>query len=409
MKRVALICDYSLEYLGGAQSAFLDEAAILREHGHEVTIIAPTVRSGVGSNVPDVPIPARWVLPGVGLPVVRNSRTLRQRLKSVFEEHAIDVVHVHSEFGLTAAAVSVAADLGIPVAHTVHTFFWQGPEKSPFDRVSSAAVRLFARWLRGAPTVKKVLAPRLLDSALRGITLTAALRAHTVISPSAHQAAALREAGVENVVVVPNAAPAADTAASALTEIDGPLRVAWVARLTPEKRILQFIDAVLLAADAVGPDALEVTIVGDGPLLPRAREIVATRAAAPAAGLVRFVGRVDRDQVRTIMRDSHLVALTSLGFDNQPVIVVEAFNEARSVLYVDSALQEGLSEAGILCEPADAQGMSQTLIDLVRHPDRVISGSRRALIAAEQFSPAAHVRALERIYSDPETSPAEAE
>lgn len=408
MKRVALICDYSLEYLGGAQSAFLDEAAILREHGHDVTVIAPTLRSGVGNNVPDFPVPTRWVLPGVDLPIVRNSRALRQRLQSVFEEHAIDVVHVHSEFGLTAAAVSVAADLGIPVAHTVHTFFWQGPEKSPFDRVSAAAVRLFARWLRGAPTVKKVLAPRLLDSALRGITLTAALRADTVISPSAHQATALREAGVQNVVVVPNAAPAADTAPAALTEIDGPLQVAWVARLTPEKRILQFIDAVLLTADAVGPDALEVTIVGDGPLLPRAREIVATRAPA-AAVHVRFVGRVDRDQVRTIMRDSHLVALTSLGFDNQPVIVVEAFNEARSVLYVDSALQEGLSEAGILCESADAQGMSQTLIDLVRNPDRVISGSQRALIAAEQFSPAAHVRALERIYSDPETSPAEAE
>lgn len=168
MTRVALICDYSLEYLGGAQSAFLDEAAILRSHGHEVTVVAPAVR-GRATNAPDFPIRARWVLPEVYLPVVKNTRALRERLRAMFTERAIDAVHVHSEFGLTAAAIRVAADLGIPVVHTVHTFFWQG-QGGPFDGISATAVRLFSRWLRGEPVLRQKLADRRLDSALRGIT-----------------------------------------------------------------------------------------------------------------------------------------------------------------------------------------------------------------------------------------------
>ena len=47
--RIALVCDYSLEYLGGAQSAFLDQVRIMRERGHAVTVIAP-VRAGRGGT-----------------------------------------------------------------------------------------------------------------------------------------------------------------------------------------------------------------------------------------------------------------------------------------------------------------------------------------------------------------------
>ncbi|WP_298040156.1 glycosyltransferase family 4 protein [uncultured Microbacterium sp.] len=393
-KRVALICDYSLEYLGGAQSAFLDSAAVLRESGVEVTVVAPHV--GATPTDPDrFPVQARWTLPGVDLPVVRNTAALRRDLRDLFVERGIEVVHCHSEFGLTAAAVQVAADLGLPVVHTVHTFFWQGPRLGLLDRPVAGVIRLFGRWLRGERIARRPLAQRQVDSALRGITLTAARHAQTVVSPSAHQGARLREAGLANVAIVPNTMPGADAEAKPLTAIDGPLRIAWVARLVPEKRILEFLDAVLRASVSLGPDRLEVTVVGDGPLMSRAREI-----AAGTPGL-RFAGRVDRDRVRGIMRESHLVALTSFGFDNQPVIVVEALNEARSVLYVDDALQEGLSEAGILASGPDAAGMAATLIELARDPRRVVEQSQRALAAAEQFSPAGHVRALQQIYTAP--------
>ena len=75
---------------------------------------------------------------GVDMPAIRNTRGLRSRLRRLFRERSIDVVHVHSEFGLTAAATRVAQELGIPVVHTVHTFFWQGPDLRRFDRLAAA-------------------------------------------------------------------------------------------------------------------------------------------------------------------------------------------------------------------------------------------------------------------------------
>ncbi|WP_438353572.1 glycosyltransferase family 4 protein [Microbacterium sp. CJ88] len=407
MTRIALVCDYSLEYLGGAQSAFLDEARILREHGHEVTIVAPRVTRGrtvaaagsspVPEGIDSILVPARWTMPVVDLPLVRNSSAVRRRLGEAFAARSIEVVHLHSEFGLTAASSQVAVECGIPLVQTVHTFFWQAGLGPTASRLASAAARLFARLVRGFPASRRRLADSAVDSALRGITLSTAERVQTVISPSAHQAARLREAGLRHVMVIENATPDGGAAGHALTAIEPPLRVAWIGRLTPEKRILEFVDAVTGAQEVLGPGALHAEVIGDGPQ----REAVeaAVSAAGGAAG-IELLGRVPRERVRERMRAAHLVALTSFGFDNQPVTVVEALNEARAVLYVDPNLQEGLAVGGVLTESEGVDGIRDALVMLARDLDLVVARSAEAQRAASQFSPQRHVALLEQAYDD---------
>lgn len=359
---IALFCDYSLDYLGGAQSAFLDQAHILGQHGHDVTLFFPAPRTSPRTSTPhdadgrdpsprpsvpgvaELPIPARWTLPGVGLPVVRNSAALRERLRAELESRRIDVVHVHSEFGLTAAAIDAARELGIPVVHTVHTFFWQTSLPRPLTPVAASVVRGFARWARGFPASRRTLAPSAVDSALRGMTLSTAECADVIISPSAHQARRLAEAGLANIVQIENSTPVGSQNAQPLAHVSSPLRVVWIGRMTPEKRVLEFVHAAMAARRTLGPGALSVELIGDGPLLPAVKRAIASEGAPDPLDM-RLLGRLTRDQVRERIRRSHLVALTSLGFDNQPVVVVEAFNEARSVLYVDANLQEGSPRA----------------------------------------------------------------
>ncbi|WP_245559135.1 glycosyltransferase family 4 protein [Microbacterium indicum] len=384
--RVALVCDYSLDYLGGAQAAFLDQAQILRDAGHRVTIVAPGETSAGRFGVR-----APFALPGVDLPWIRSTDRLRARLRALYAVQGIEVVHAHSEFGMSAAAVQVAREMGIPVVQTVHTFFWRGPRLGPLDAVAAAAIRGVGRLLRGSATSRARLGGARVGSALRGITLSACLAADAVISPSAHQAERLIAAGAHGVVAIPNALPESGEAGEPLAAVDGPLRIAWVGRLVPEKRILEFLDAARQAMWEV-PGGLEVAVVGDGPLLAEAR-----RRAEGEEG-IRFTGRVDRDRVAAEMRDAHLVALTSLGFDNQPVIVVEAFRQARSVFYVDSALREGLAEAGVLADSPDVSGMAASLARLAREPRVAVERSRAASEAAEVFSPAAHERAVTAVY-----------
>lgn len=401
----------------------------MRDQGHHVTVVSPAVRSrpeppfrGTVSRESDtesdpltstndvVTVAAGMHIPVVDLPLVRNTARVRAHLTEVLRTRHIDIVHIHSEFGVTAAAIDSARTLGIPVVQTVHTFFWQAGLTALPDRVAAAVVRSFARWVRGFACSPRNLAPSRTDSALRGITLSTAERVQTVISPSAHQAEALREAGLSNVVVIENASPAnvthsavqrsADNAAMAapLTEITLPLRIAWIGRLTPEKRILEFLEAVGIAQRALPQGALRVDVIGDGPLAGAAasalEQLPQVATMPPGDGVVRLLGRLSREEVRERIRASHLVALTSYGFDNQPVTVVEALTESRSVVYVDPNLREGLADGGILADSPDPAGMARTLVRLVQHPQEVIDASARARLAAEVFSPERHAKLL---------------
>lgn len=400
-RRIALVCDYSLDYLGGAQSAFLDEARLLRERGHHVVIVAPASRRSDGGALAAwradgedvIAVRARVTLPGVQLPVIRNTGALRSRLSREFDERGTDVVHVHSEFGLSAAAVSVAHSRGIRTVQTVHTFFWRADVPRGVRHAVATMIRAFGRWLRGFPTTHAQLAPAPVDSALRNLTLSLAQRVDVVVSPSAHQAERLRDAGICSVRVVPNAVTPG-LVGEPLTEVSPPLRVLWVGRLVPEKRLLEWIDAVVRTAAAVTPGSFEVEIVGEGPL-----RAVAEQRAGDAP--VRFLGRLPREGVHERMRAAHLVALTSHGFDNQPVTIVEALEARRGIFYVDPALTEGTELSGIRASGPDVRAMAQLLTALVRDPRPVLEASARAAEAAREFDPVLHVARIMDAYSTP--------
>lgn len=396
--RIALVCDYALDRIGDAQAVVLREAELLRAAGDDVVLIGGRSQRRGGPRWPqgDLLLSSPWRAPGIEMPVLRNGHALRRKIGPLL--HDIDVLHVHSEFGLAAAAVRLARERRVPVVHTVHTFFWRGPDLGSFDEPAGSAVLGIARMVRGTGARTDAPGVRALDSAVHGITLSAALAADAVISPSVHQGDALRLAGIRDVAVVPNPMPATGTRGVPLRHVERPVRVLWVGRVTAESRLREFLRAVVHAGEELPPGSLEVTVLGDGPVLPEAREI-ASGAFRTRGSTVRFLSRVEPDEVARQMRDSHLVAVTSFGVDAQPIVVAEAFHAARSVLYVDPRLREGLAEAGILCGSPDSKGMSAMLKELVHHPGIIVERSARAADAAPRFEPDRHVRALREVWT----------
>ena len=397
--RVAVVCDYSLGYLGGAQTALLQEAAALAATGARVLMLSPSTdeiwqrvnpSEAVDQMVDHVRIPSRFTLPGLGLPVVRNTPALRDRIRRLLLQHRSQVVHLQSEFGLAAAAATVAAELGLPVVHTVHTFFWQA--RAAGQRLLAPAVRRFHRLITGLSPTTARLSDRAADSALRNMTLTVAEQAELVLSPSAHQADRLRQAGLEHVAVLPNTVVSTSDA-SELTAVHGPLKIIWIGRCVPEKRILIFIRAAVAAVDRLGADKIDFTVVGDGPQLARARSTTADRPG------ISFLGRQHHGRVGELLGRSHLLALTSYGFDNQPMTIVEAVMALRGVIYCDPALSEGLGGPGILAPPDEA-GLAARFVELAGDPDRVISASRAAARIRAGFSPQHHATELIKHYRD---------
>lgn len=385
-RRVAIICDYDLDYLGGAQTALLQQAAALVSAKCEVIIISPSSpttwqRVGV-TGVDHLVVPSRWTLPVFGLPIVSNNARTRHRIRSILIDRGIEVCHLHSEFGVAAATIDVADQLHLPVLHTVHTFFWQAPipNWSLLQIPAAFLIRGFHQKLTRVDPIRTRLAAQPVDSALRNMTRTIAARASGVISPSEHQARQLANAGLENVDVIANTMVAADEPAAPLTAVDQPVKIIWIGRCAPEKRILPFIHATVQAIDRIGAGQLRVDVVGDGPQLKKARKLATGYAD------ISFLGRRPHEQMAELLAGSDVLALTSQGFDNQPMTIVEAVMALRGVIYCDSRLAEGLSGTGIWTS-GTTEALSETLIELVHRPERILEASRAALQTRGEFSP----------------------
>lgn len=390
---IAVVSDYPLDGHGGAETACVEQVRVLADAGHRVTVITPAGTTGgtLGPDIDLVQVGWRHRLPGLGLPLIRNDAALRYRLRAELTERRVDAVHLHSELGLAAASIEVADALDLPTAMTVHTFVWQatgpGQTASVTQRLLARTVPRWHRWVTGWEPSAVHLAERPGDSALRNMTLTVARRCRRVISPSAHQAVRLRAAGAGEVVVLPNVWSGA-VPPRPLTVIDPPLRLLWIGRCSAEKRLLPFVAAAVEALDRVGPGRLRITVVGDGADLPAAR-----RLAAAYPGTIAFLGRRSHDDIPALLAQHDLLALTSYGWDNQPMTVVEAVTALRGVLHCDPALTEGLDGVGLLTGPSVAE-LTTALVELADDPTAAVRASVEALTAREIFSPPRFVAGL---------------
>jgi glycosyltransferase involved in cell wall biosynthesis len=392
--RIAIVSDYFLDYVGGAQTSMRQQQLALEEAGHTVVMVSAS-HSLFGPRVRMVADGIRMrpsvTMPGLQFPIIPNSARTRGILESYFREQQIDVVHVQTEFSLAHAAIEVAATIGIPSVLTVHTFYWsnEGGPQSSIAWFVRWAVETTSKWT----LPRQQLAPGATDNTLRNVTLALALRVDTVISPSAHQARDLENAGVPGpVVVIPNPVATSPRPSVPLS----PAQAAkptflWVARCEPVKRPLVFAQAAIDALASTN-GGFSVDFVGDGAQLSALKKLVEGHPQ------LRVHGALSHDEVLDLMDASAAVVLTSLGFDNQPMTIAEAVSRERGVLYCDPKLREGLSGAGYLSETPDAAGLTTAIEALVADPTILQHLSAGAAADRNEFGPATYVERVLAVY-----------
>ena len=391
--RIAIVSDYFLDYVGGAQTSMLQQRLALTQAGHEVVLVSATRQTGRRFQVSADGLRIRplFTLPGVELPVIPNNATTRKALATYLQELSIEVVHVQTEFGLAHAAADVARRMGIPVVHTVHTFYWasDGGWHAPLAPVLRAALTRFT----GAAIPTQRFTPRPVDNLLRNVTLGMAVAADAVVSPSAHQAGDLQAAGVAGpIAVVPNPIAASPRPPVPLTsELASPPAFLWVARCEGVKRPLVFAEAAIAALERTG-DGFSVDFVGDG------SELAALRRLAAGHPNIRVHGSLPHERVLDLMDNAAAVVLTSLGFDNQPMTIAEAVSRERGVLYCDPKLTEGLGQAGFLAGAPDVAGLADALVTLASEPSRLVELSKGAARDHAMFSAESYVTSILAVY-----------
>jgi glycosyltransferase involved in cell wall biosynthesis len=392
--KIAIVSDYYFDYVGGAQTSMRQQKLALEEAGHTVVVVSPA-RGAFGPRYRRSPdgllVKPLFRLPVLDLAVIPNNDRSVDSLEEYLRAEHVDVVHVQTEFGLAHVADGAAARIGIPLVHTVHSFYWasEGPPQ--------ASVAWFIRWALEKTIGEKIpnilFTPRKTDNVLRNLVLAMARRARQVVSPSQHQAVDLAAAGVTGTItVIPNPIATAERASQPLTleQATAPSFL-WVARCEPVKRPLYFARAVI-AALARTNNGFSVDFVGEG------SDLAALKRLAADHPEIRVQGALPHDEVLALMDASAAIALTSLGFDNQPMTIAEAVSRERGVLYCDPKLSEGLQNSGFLSRTPDDAGLADAIVALVEDPSLLVGLSRGAVLDRELFSPSNYVERILEVY-----------
>lgn len=392
--KIAIVSDYYLDYVGGAQTSMRQQKLALEEAGHTVVFVSPA-RAVRGRRYErtghDLSVRPVLRLPGLDFAVIPNTARTVRCLTDFFLDEVIDVVHVQTEFGLAHASAAAAARAKIPIVHTVHSFYWAS--EGGLQGSVAWLMRFCLGRMIGSPLPRLDLTKRPADNVLRNLVVAFAQTIQNVVSPSAHQAADLAAAGVGGVVsVIPNpvATPQIPSNPLLITSLVTP-NFLWVARCEPVKRPLAFARAAISALARTG-NGFTVDFVGEGTDLAALKKLVANYPQ------ITVNGALPHDRVLAMMDISSAVVLTSVGFDNQPMTVAEAVSRERGVLYCDPTLREGLQHAGYLSKTPDEAGLADAIVTLVTNPSLLVSLSAGALVDRELFSPARYVEQILAVY-----------
>jgi 1,2-diacylglycerol 3-alpha-glucosyltransferase len=296
---VAFLTDVALPYVSGVTVAVRRQRDALREAGIRVTVVGP--HGDVDIAEPDVHVP--------GTPQGHRLALFGPRLPAKLRSLGVELLHAHSVFGASWAALAAARALRLPFVVTVHTRFDEYAHYAGF----------------AAPLARTLAAP------YTGAVVAAA---DLAIAPNEELATELRAAGdARQVHVVPApfdlALTRGDAARgrAALGVAPGVPLLLSASRLAIEKRVLDLI--ALLRASA-HRDAVLV-FAGSGP------QDAELRAAVRDAGLdarVMFAGQLGVPALADAFAAADIVVSASRS-ETQGLALCEAAAAGRAIVAPD--------------------------------------------------------------------------
>jgi glycosyltransferase involved in cell wall biosynthesis len=150
--------------------------------------------------------------------------------------------------------------------------------------------------------------------------------------------------------------------------------------------------ADLISAAKILP-GIEVTIVGDGPERERLQQM--------AKGLpIRFVGRVDHDEVANYLKRARLLVLPSHAGDGLPNVILEAMSFGLPVISTRTAGIPDVvlhQKTGLLFNPGDVQELAKHIGLLLEDDDLHAKMADQASNMAQSYSWDAVTPQIERV------------
>ncbi len=374
-----LLVHNAYQQRGGEDAVVEAEAALLREHGHEVTLYSRHNDEVQGASRLALARDTLW-----------SPRTGRD-LEALFGQHRPDVVHVHNSFPLVSPSVYwAAARAGVPVVQTLHNFRLLCPQalllregricedcvgRVPWRAVQHGCYRGSA--VQSAAVAGMLQLHRGLGTWQRKVTLYIALNAFCRDK--------FIEGGLpaDRIRIKPNFV---DLPAPALQPREGFL---FVGRFSQEKGL-----GVLAQALAQAPPGTAVHAAGSGP----------DAALLDGAPGVHLLGPLQPEAVYAQMARRRALVLPSIWYENFPRTLVEAFANGLPVIASRLGAMATLVEDGVtgpLFNPGDATDLAAKLAWADAHPAEMQRmGERARRLYEVELTGLANLQQLRAIYRE---------
>jgi phosphatidylinositol alpha-mannosyltransferase len=328
--RIGMVCPYSFDVPGGVQSHVLQLAEVLRERGHEVSVLAPAS--------PHVSLPEYVVSAGKAFPIPYNGSVARLqfspavhgRVRRWLAEGDFDVLHLHEPNAPSLSMWALRIAEG-PIVATFHT-----------STTKSLTLSVFQSLLR--PLQEKIVGRIAVSDVARRWQM---------------------EALGTDAVEIPNGVDVASLASA--PRLDGYPRagktVLFLGRYDEPRKGMEVLIEALPRVVERFPD-LQVLVVGHGD------EDELRTQAGPLAEHMRFLGLVDDAGKASAMRSADVYCAPNIGGESFGIVLVEAMAAGAPVVASDldafrHVLRDG--EVGRLVPPGDAAGLAEGLIETLEN------------------------------------------
>jgi glycosyltransferase involved in cell wall biosynthesis len=395
--RVLFVTHYFHPEVGAPQTRILEAAALLRERGHQVTVLTGF------PNYPDGIIP----------PPYRRRLFMRERLDDIGIDVVRSAVYPAPNRGFARrlvnhASFALSSVLAAPFAGRVDAVIAETPPL--FTAVAAVPIALMHR----APLVLNVadLWPEsavqlgLLSNraAIKGAELLerfsyARAKAITVPTPGMRSILVSRGQPADKVVLLRNAVDVDRFAIAPAGGGHGPRRVLYCGTVGLAQGVGTLVEASRRLKEAGDP--VEVVIAGDG----AERSQLERRASELGLEHVRFAGRVARDRIPDLIASADITVMSlrdvPLFQDAVPTKLLEYMAAAKPVVaaaggQVAEVMRQ--SGAGIACPPEDPAAMAEAIRTLVADTERARAmGLEGRRYVEQHLSRRAFVAQLEQV------------
>lgn len=359
---VALFPSAFFPHFGGVEELSRQLALTLKSKGHAVLVITNQWPRSLSSTetVSDLSVrryPFRTFEGSVRQRAMcfLTCSKIQRDLERLLSESHIDVIHVQCLSSNMWYALNAGKRLGIPVVLTAQgelTMDAAGIYQKPtFVNKNLRSFLQQADWVTGC-------SHRTLTDVFRHVDLP-------VTNTSS---------------VVWNGVNTNEFAAAVPFQHDWPYILA-IGRAVPQKGF----DILLAALEALGSNAPNVLLVGDGP------ELLRLQRQCSDAGLdqkITFFGKADRSQVPSLFRGARYVILPSNADEGLPVVTAEASAAGKAIIATDVGGVTDIvvhNSTGLVIPRNDVPALAQAIQTYEANPDLLDTHARNNLERSQWF------------------------